>query len=111
MINEYCHPTRSFSPCPQFKQLESNNTWRTRDTNNGEWFTSQYNGGSLGVKFAYGRGSSERAWADWDWHTNNKSITRLDLASVRALSDARTEQRRGLLVELAPNRSQSLKAA
>jgi len=101
VINEYCHPTRSFNPCPDFTKLEPNGTWRTRQTDKGEWFTAQYNDGSLGVKFAVARGAYSRPFAvrgDGNIHTIIND-TKLDHAGVRALYDARTQQRSRLLTE------------
>jgi len=111
VINEYCHPTRSFNPCPDFTKLEPNGTWRTRQTDKGEWFTAQYNDGSLGVKFAVARGAYSRPFAmRWGIHERETNIkTKLDHAGVRALYDARTQQRSRLLTELAP--AQQLKAS
>jgi len=54
MINEYCHPTRSFSPCPNFREMAA--LPRTREVDGEEWFTAIYNGGKLGEKFAIYRG-------------------------------------------------------
>ena len=95
VINEYCNSARSFSPTPDFTQAQKEG-WRTRDTNNGEWFTCQYNGGGLGEKFAFCRGSSSRAWPTKHKHT----ITYLDQDGVRALSETRTRQRADLVTEL-----------
>lgn len=56
VINEYCRPSRSFSPCPDFSKLEPDGAWRVRVTNNGEWFTAKVNNGSIGIGFGVARG-------------------------------------------------------
>ena len=100
VINEYCNSARSFSPTPDFTQAQKEG-WRTRDTNNGEWFTCQYNGGGLGEKFAFCRGSSSRAWPAADWgHVMGAHKIKLDQDGVRALSETRTRQRANLVTKL-----------
>jgi ankyrin repeat protein len=63
VINEYCHPSRSFYPMPDFTKLEENAGWRNINTSRGEWFTCQYHGVGIGKAFfgqgfAFGRGSA-----------------------------------------------------
>ena len=95
VINEYCHPTRSFDPCPNFK--DSAALPRTRKVNEGEWFTASYNSGTLGVKFA-----CARAWAlggSWLW-VEYYARSVCDRNSIRVLSSTRIAQREELITEL-----------
>jgi hypothetical protein len=56
VVNQYCHPTRSFFPCPNFATEDT--LPRNRKSDNGDWFVCSYNGGSIGNNcFAYYRGS------------------------------------------------------
>jgi hypothetical protein len=57
-INEYCRPDRSFHPTPNFLEV---NLPRSMKTDDGFWFTAEYNGGKLGVKFGVLRSSSSAA--------------------------------------------------
>jgi hypothetical protein len=50
VINEYCHATRSFAPCPNFENAEA--IPRSRKTSGGDWFTCSYLSGVLGEDFA-----------------------------------------------------------
>jgi hypothetical protein len=55
VVNQYCHPNRSFDPCPDFN--DQSPLPRSRKTDEGDWFTCTYNGGRLGKScFAYHRG-------------------------------------------------------
>jgi hypothetical protein len=58
VINEYCHPTRPLSPCPTFTE---DTLPRSMKVNEGEWFTVQYRGGTLGIKFGVFRSSAAEA--------------------------------------------------
>jgi tRNA A-37 threonylcarbamoyl transferase component Bud32 len=99
VINEYCSPTRSFSPVPNFRDAVILPC--ARAVGKGEWFTATYNGGKLAEKFAVVRGP--RVWdgcaavSDWrfapDWPCSDRD-------SVRALSSTRTAQREELIAEL-----------
>src|SRR5262249_26077416 len=52
VVNQYCHPSRSFYPCPNFK--DQSPLSRSRKTDKGEWFTFTYNGCKIGKgSFAY----------------------------------------------------------
>ena len=101
VINEYCHPSRPLSPCPDFTKLESDREWRNRKTDAGEWFTAKYQGGSLGETFAIGRGEhgyarSHKVSKIAVWF-NITAYTAYDLAGLRALYSARTKQRLDLI--------------
>jgi len=62
VVNEYCHPKEAFDPLPDFKSATRYQPgWRTRITDEGEWFTAKYNGGSLGSNFSVGRGRKGEA--------------------------------------------------
>jgi ankyrin repeat protein len=64
VVNQYCHPTRSFSPCPNFN--DQTQLPRSRKTDEGDWFTCEYNGGKLGKNcFALARGAHEGC-VGWD---------------------------------------------
>lgn len=94
VINEYCHPTRSFDPPPDFTQSEPSDAWRCRTLDEGEWFTTQYNHGTLGVGFAVCRGSRSRAYActygrQYEWFFGAVR----DSAVVAALEKTRQAQR------------------
>lgn len=113
VVNEYCHPTRSFGSTLDFSKVESNGTWRTRQTDAGEWFTCQYHGGKLGDKFAVLRGSSSKALAcDKLYYTTHPSVGKLktDLVAVSTLYETRLEQHAKLLTELLQVEKHSLKA-
>jgi hypothetical protein len=57
VINEYCRPDRSFDPCPEFTEASLP---RSRKCNVGEdCFTTSYNNGALGDKFALFRSMSD----------------------------------------------------
>ena len=45
VVNEYCHPTRPFDPCSDFKEMVLP---RRRQFGEGEWFTAKYSGDYLG---------------------------------------------------------------
>jgi hypothetical protein len=108
VVNEYCHPTRPFSPCPNFKAALD--LPRTRKIDEGEWFSASYNGGRLGEKFAVGRDarSSARArrlwkgvagvWIGWE------DMIR-DHAAVRELISTRIAQRDELISEFSLERT------
>ncbi len=121
VINEYCHPTRSFSPLPNFRDAAP--LPRTRRVDEGEWFTAQYNGGKLGDKFAIYRGNSRRCgsedgiargrtsigsmgeggtvWPDGNVRCSYRSVS-CDRESVRGLHDTRAAQREELITQLKP---------
>jgi hypothetical protein len=52
IVQEYCHPSRSFVPCPLYEEAEFPREMKTAV---GSWLTAIYNGGKLGEKFAYTR--------------------------------------------------------
>jgi hypothetical protein len=52
VVNEYCHPNRSFVPVPRFEEVGLR---RSSETDVGSWYTSVYNGGKLGETFGYCR--------------------------------------------------------
>jgi hypothetical protein len=55
-INEYCRPDRSFDPTPNFLEVNLPRSMKLyRDQ--GFWFTAEYNGGKIGVKFGVLRSS------------------------------------------------------
>ena len=55
VVNQYCHPTRPFSPCPNFNDQIP--LPRSRETDEGDWFACECNGGKIGKNcFAFVRG-------------------------------------------------------
>jgi hypothetical protein len=102
VINEYCHPTRPFYPLPNFKDAAA--LPRVRTLYDGEWFTADYAGGKLGVKFAVVRG----CWAQAGGAGGGGGAVRgavvalalCDHESIRALTSTRTAQREELITEL-----------
>ncbi len=102
-INEYCHPDRSFNPCPSF--LEPTLP-RTRKIDEGEWFTASYNHGKLGDGFGICRGVCKVAgctdiplWGPGGaaWMLQGP---RSDYAALVSLAKIRTQQREQLASEL-----------
>jgi hypothetical protein len=56
-INEYCRLDRSFDPTPNFLEVNLPRSMKLHG-NQGFWFTAEYDGGKLGVKFGVHRSSS-----------------------------------------------------
>ena len=95
VLNEYCHPSRSFNPCPDFK---TGPLPRTRQTDEGEWFTTSYNGGKLGEKFAVCRGASTKALACYNiWVGGVTTYVMQDRQACHTLLSTRSQQRDELL--------------
>ncbi len=101
VVNEYCNPTRPFYPVPKFE--ENLVLSRTRAIAEGEWFTTSYKGGKLGVGFAIHRGkhamAATKAW--WSSLTGS-AVTEIeaDKNSVIKLTDCRVVQRNELIAKL-----------
>lgn len=107
VINEYCHPTRPFDPCPNFK--DSLVLPRSRKIDEGEWFTAERYGGKLGEKFSVCRGagvvaegSRGAACAGIRVAGSIGGSGRSDHVSIRALTSSRTAQREELIADLSP---------
>ena len=103
VVNEYCHPQRSFEKCPDFTQGAE--LPRTRKTDEGEWFTATYNGGQLGEKFAVLRGAMGKAQArtdDGQYMDYVPTYVTQDREACRALLAARTQQHDELVAQYAP---------
>jgi len=94
VINEYCHPTRSFRPLPNFKNAAA--LPRTRLLAEGDW-TRAYSG--LGERNAIVRMDLPRANAR---QCASSFVVGSDVAAIRALSSTRTAQREELIAELRP---------
>ncbi len=78
---------------------------RTRNTDEGEWFTATYNGGQLGEKFAVLRGAWDKAQAftdDGQYMDYVPTYVTQDREASRALLAARTQQREQLVTRYAP---------
>ena len=87
---------------------------RTRNTDEGDWYTASYNGGKLGEKFAVCRGSmgkaqasrvnwSEHYWINTGLRAHTTYVTQ-DRDACRALLAVRTQQRDQLLAQYAPEK-------
>lgn len=103
MVNEYCHPTRPFDPCPDFKE---NKLPRSRRTDEGEWFTAKYLGGVLGDSFAVVRAMYGK-WSAGSWHQSGmlcalamRGDSKTDLLALQSLSQTRTQQLEALKEQL-----------
>ena len=102
VINEYCHHTRPFEPCPDFTKPEPFPCIRKIKIDEGEWFTATYNGGKLGEKFGIYRGRG------WQAKCGSGSRARLGLdldaaadhKACQTLLITRTQQRDLLFAEL-----------
>jgi TPR repeat protein len=62
VVNEYCHPIRTFYPCPTF---DEEMLPRSRICEAGEWYTGMSNRGKLGDTFGVMRSCFKRAEV---WH-------------------------------------------
>ncbi len=114
VINEYCHPNRSFEPCPDF--TESEPLPRTRKIDNedmeaGDWFaTSSYMRGKLGETFGVERAGQKEAFAVDDVGPENfieqghgpwrRRVSHPDLKAIQTLLATRLLQRDQLIAEL-----------
>ncbi len=111
VVNEYCHPRRSFSPCPDFKVMSLP---RMRGTEIGDWFTATYTGNwlerklemrgrNLGEKFAFLRGSWDKVTAlshvdgGTIWQMRRDTLVAQDLQACQTLLVTRIQQRDELL--------------
>lgn len=104
VINEYCHPARSYEPVPNFRDISM--LPRCRATDRGDWF-STHNGSKLGQTYAVYRGENEVSVAQFvdiydstDMLLHVAKLGRPDQASLIALVHTRTAQREELLTEL-----------
>ena len=111
VINEYCHPTRAFDPCPDFTKLEKNSAWRKCNVDDGEWFTAKFNDGPLGIGFSAARGKMPWCGSVWDtkhiWSGYGKetvvetvSLISRDHFALSTLFNTRLQQRDELLANL-----------
>jgi hypothetical protein len=106
VINEYCHPTRSFKPCPNFRDTPV--LPRTRTIDGSEWFTAVFNNGKLGKKFAWAHGVEVmlcvggwiEAWAAARECCPEGRCVMVDRCTIDALTSTRTAQREELITEL-----------
>lgn len=97
VINEYCHPTRSFYPLPNFRDTAV--IPRTRKVDEGEWF------GKLTGKIVYCRANVPcmhvLAWGEFGGEVLPELVS-MDRDSISAISVIRTAQREELIGELRP---------
>jgi hypothetical protein len=111
VVNEYCRPDRPFDPCPTEWATKLPRTRAVEDV----WDGSKYvNGGSwfaapqLGISFAFYRAGVPACEAGpvpgWVWRGGAPPV---DLKSLQALWNARTEQLKLLAVTLSEDPTQS----
>ena len=103
VMNEYCHPTRSFDPCPNFEKDEDLPRTRkvTIDKDYEDLFTAQWNGGSLGNSFGLAQCGGAGGWGEVGmWLRVWGDRSRPDHASITSLCSTRTQQRDRLITEL-----------
>lgn len=105
VINEYCHPLRSFYPLPNFNDALLP---RGRIIQEGEWFSALYEGGMLGEKFAIQRAGGGNSSCtsviacSGRLGKYNASLIHVDLDAVQALANIRTAQHDALITECTP---------
>jgi hypothetical protein len=104
VINEYCHPRRPFHPAPDFSKPEATGAWRTRTTDEGEWFLTKYGGGTLGEGFAVYRGDASRGvFGRLPLHyLGIYTGAEQDSPAVAALLKTRTLQRAAVVAQYLP---------
>ena len=113
VVNQYCHPTRSFDPCPNYRSLDSlprsrnvqvhSGAWFfSRWKNEGDWFACAVAGQKLGETFAFFR--AERGLATGFGSISAgvwpRAVADVDHKSLSALNKVRIDQRNELLREL-----------
>lgn len=105
VINEYSHPSRSFSPCPQWNGLDEVTLPRTGVM---DWITTG-DGGELGHTFAWVRATLELRSGIDPYHLykqrlcpveNPNELLRIDHNACAELLKSRMEQAQALICEL-----------
>lgn len=97
VIHEYCHPSRSFVPCPVFN--EESLPRRMQLSGGGNWFTMEYRGGKLGVTFGILRHNWSAAAVEeggFRWWV----VCLTDIEALQRLSKMRLQQREKLKADL-----------
>ncbi len=98
VVNEYCRPDRTFEPRPDFNSTVT--LPRTRNTDEGDWYTGTKYDGKLGESFAYVRAEP----SVWAVRGGTRSMWRAwvvcDLKACHALLDTRVQQRDQLFTQL-----------
>ena len=102
VVNEYCHPTRLFYPCSEFKEdvllrSRSYKLWDYFESKyvDRDWFTFQYDGGKVGDSFAYARGASvlvEAVGKNVSTALQGWAVVARDRQSIQTLSKIRIQQ-------------------
>ncbi len=108
VLNEYCHPTRPFEPCPDFSQeIDLPHSRKiTIDKDYDDLLAVSWTGGSLGCGFASARYSFAPAWGQGcGWGGRNAEVRGMgslgaDLRAIETLCSTRTQQRDRLMTEL-----------
>ena len=99
VVNEYCHPDRSFYPTPTFTDTDTPLP-RTRaiyvNKADDEWFSVLYSGGRIGDSFAVARGWRGMPY----WVPCGLTAARSDHVALQSLSTVRTQQLTELFVDL-----------
>ncbi len=103
VINEYCRPDRPFEPRPDFNSTLT--LPRTRNTDEGEWYTAIYNYGKLGNCFAYSRYSFDKAALGYQAAGCGRRVGAVlcataDFKACHTLLNTRVQQRDQLFAEL-----------
>ena len=96
VVNEYCHPTRSFVPVPAFTEEALVRSMKLYG-DQGNWFMAVYNGGKLGEKFGivrYNMGVAMRGKAE------PGRVVKGDAEAIQSLWKVRQLQLEGLKSEL-----------
>jgi len=107
VINEYCHPTWSFDPTPDFSKPEPSGVWRSRTTSGGEWFSAKVDGGTLGEGFAFCRGARDCARGRLVGIVGAER----DSTALAALLKARRAQRAAVVAQYLPKPEPARRAA
>lgn len=121
VVNEYCHPTRSFASCPDFTQVESGEAWRTRKTDTGEWFSAKYTDGKFSSCPGVFRGSSHQAIRSMDISSGSRqrrvakrdevvAHVEKDCVALTALLEVRQTQRAEFIEHLGQKKKPQSKA-
>lgn len=91
VAQEYCNSRHCFDPCPDFREDIRDESLMT---DLGNWYASAYQGGKLGEKFAFLRGSYRQASGldNSTKHYIGKDYPKKDAAALRSLLKVRQMQ-------------------
>lgn len=96
VVNQYCHPDRSFELCPNFKN--SAQLPRSRKTDMGDWFQA-----IRGRRIGFCRGNmTQPKWAEGCWEANWQGpLQTLDCEALREYLNTQKQLRDQLFVDIA----------